>query len=322
MEERRFHLGRYKMQLGLMTIFCLVILFFIGTSPTVFLRPTIYLAYLTTIPFVGIMALGLTFVLASGEIDLSFPSVMAFAGYVCAVAIDATGSVTVGILAGLASGALIGCLNGLIIRKIGVPSIVVTLGMSFLIRGAVNLLSQGLGKSLTFLQNTPWHTVLVGKLAGKFPAHAIWFAALTVLFWFILYRHRFGNHVLFSGDNEDAARMMGVNVDRVKIMVFALMGVMAAFAGLIDSFRLLKWWPTMGEGFMLTTMASAFVGGTSMFGGEATIFGTFIGAFLIGSLEAGIVAAGLSGFWTQFIYGLLILIAVTVHTVLRKGRVA
>lgn len=73
------------------------------------------------------------------------------------------------------------------------------------------------------------------------------------------------------------------------------MGMMAAFAGLIDSFRLLKWWPTMGEGYMLTTMASVFVGGTSMFGGEATVFGTFIGAFLIGSLEAGIVAAGLSG---------------------------
>jgi simple sugar transport system permease protein len=320
MEERRFHLGRYKMQLGLVAIFCLVILFFIVTSPTVFLRPTIYLAYLTTIPFVGIMALGLTFVLASGEIDLSFPSVMAFAGYVCAVAIEATGSVTVGILAGLASGAVIGSLNGLVIQKIGVPSIVVTLGMQFLIRGAVNLLSQGLGKSLTFLYGSPWHTVLVGKVAGKFPTHAIWFAALAILFWFLLYRHRFGNHVLFAGDNEDTARMMGVNVDRVKIMVFALMGVLAAFAGLIDSFRLLKWWPTMGEGFMLTTMASVFVGGTSMFGGEATILGTFIGAFLIGSLEAGIVAAGLSGFWTQFIYGLLILIAVTVHAVLRKER--
>jgi len=313
-------LRKYKMQIGFLAIFGLVILCFIVTSPEVFLRPSIYLAYLSTIPFVGIMALGLTFVLASGEIDLSFPSVMAFAGYVCAVAIGATGSVTVGILAGLASGAVIGSLNGLVIRKIGVPSIVVTLGMGFLIRGAVNLLSQGLGKSLTFLRGTPWHTVLVGKVGGLIPAHAIWFVGLAVILWFVLFRHRFGNHVLFSGDNEDAAWMMGINVNRTKMMVFALMGVLAAFAGIIDSFRLLKWWPTMGEGYMLTTMASVFVGGTSMFGGEGTILGTFVGAFLIGSLEAGIVAAGLSGFWTQFIYGLLILIAVTVHTVLRKER--
>lgn len=320
MTKPTIELRKYKMQIGLTLIFGLVILLFIITSPDVFLRPSIYLAYLTTIPFVGIMGLGLTFVLASGEIDLSFPSVMAFAGYVCAVMVDLTGSVTVGIIAGLLSGAVIGALNGLFIRKIGIPSIVVTLGMMFLIRGAVNLLSGGLGKSLTFLMGTPWRSILVGKIGGKFPAHALWFLGLAVVLWFVLFRHRFGNHVLFSGDNEGAAQMMGINVDWVKIKVFILMGVLAAFAGIIDSFRLLKWWPTMGEGFMLTTMASVFVGGTSMFGGEATILGTFIGAYLIGSLEAGIVAAGLSGFWTRFIYGFLILVAVTIHTVLRKGR--
>lgn len=212
MQKRMLCLGNYKMQIGLSVIFCLTIVFFILTSPSVFLRPTIYLAYLNTIPFVGIMALGLTFVLASGEIDLSFPSVMAFAGYVCAVTINALRSVTLGVLAGIAAGAVIGVLNGLVIRKIGVPSIVVTLGMSFLICGVVNLLAQGLSKSLTFLYETPWHKVLVGKLAGKIPAHALWFLDFTVLFWFILYRHRFGNHVLFCGDNEDAARMMGIKM--------------------------------------------------------------------------------------------------------------
>ncbi len=320
MIKTSFDLRKYKMQIGLILIIGLVILLFIITSPEVFLRPSIYLAYLTTIPFVGIMGLGLTFVLASGEIDLSFASVMAFAGYVCAVMVDLTGSVTVGIIGGLLSGAVIGALNGLFIRKIGIPSIVVTLGMMFLIRGAVNLLSGGLGKSLTFLIGTPWHSILVGKIGGRFPAHALWFLALAVVLWFVLFRHRFGNHVLFSGDNEGAAWMMGINVDWVKIKVFILMGILAAFAGIIDSFRLLKWWPTMGEGFLLTTFASVFVGGTSMFGGEATILGTFIGAYLIGSLEAGIVAAGLSGFWTRFIYGFLILVAVTIHTILRKGR--
>jgi len=315
----KIELGRYRMQLGLIVVFFLVFALFIITSPRVFLRPTIYLAFLSTVPFVGIMGLGLTFVLVSGEIDMSFPSVMAFSGYICATVFSATGSVALGVLGGLVSGAGIGMLNGLFVRKIGIPSIVVTLGMMFLVRGCVNVLSGGLGKSLTALIGNPWYNVLVGKVGGLIPAQSLWFIALSIILWFILFRHEFGNYVLFVGDNEGAARMMGINVDKTKTMVFVLMGALSAFAGLIDSFRLLKWWPTMGEGFMLTTFATVFVGGTSMFGGEGSILGTFIGAFLIGSLEAGIVAAGLSGFWTQVIYGLLILIAVTIHTLLRRG---
>lgn len=313
----KLDLSKYKMQMGLIAIFLLIFGLFIITSPRVFLRPTIYLAFLSTVPFVGLMGLGLTFVLANGEIDLSFPSVMAFAGFVCAVTFAFTGSAFLGTLGGLISGAVIGMLNGLFIRKIGIPSIVVTLGMMFLLRGSVNILSGGLGRSLTALIDNSWRNALVGDL-GPLPVQALWFALLAVVFWFILFRHKFGNHILFVGDNEGAAKVMGINVDRTKIMVFMLMGVMAGLAGVIDSFRLLKWWPTVGEGYMMTTFATVFVGGTSMFGGQGTILGTFLGAFLIGSLEAGIVAAGLSGFWTQFIYGLLILIAVSVHTLLRK----
>jgi simple sugar transport system permease protein len=320
MKFTNIELSKYKMQVGLIIIFSLVLALFMITSPRVFLRPTIYLAFLATIPFVGIMGLGLTFVLVSGEIDLSFPSVMAFSGYVFAIVFSATGSIFLGILSGLASGAVIGMLNGLLVSKIGIPSIVVTLGMMFLIRGFINVLSGGLGKSLTSLMGNPWHSALAGKTGGLIPAQSLWFLALAVILWFILFRHGFGNRVLFVGDNEDAARMMGVKVDKTKTMVFILMGLLAAFAGLIDSFRLLKWWPTMGEGYLMTTIATVFVGGTSMFGGEGTILGTFIGAFLIGSLEAGIVAVGLSGFWTQVIYGLIILIAVTIHTLLRRGE--
>jgi len=319
MRAGRIDLTRYRMQLGLITIFFLILALFMITSPRVFLRPTIYLAFLSTIPFVGIMGLGLTIVLVSGEIDLSFPAVMAFSGYVCATVFSATGSLILGTIGGLASGAGIGLFNGVLIRKVGIPSIVVTLGMGFLIRGLVNVLSGGLGKSLTALMGNPLYHFLAGKAGGIIPVPALWFIALAIALWFILFRHKFGNCVLFAGDNEGAAWMMGINVDRTKTMVFVLMGILAAFAGLIDSFRLLKWWPTMGEGYMLTTFATVFVGGTSMFGGEGSMLGTFIGAFLIGSLEAGIVAAGLSGFWTRLIYGLLILIAVTIHTLLRRG---
>jgi len=98
------------------------------------------------------------------------------------------------------------------------------------------------------------------------------------------------------------------------------MGVMASLAGILSCYRMRTWWPTMGEGYMMMTMAAAFVGGTSMAGGEATIFGTFLASFLIGSLEAGIVAAGLSGFWTRFICGLLIIISVTIHVLVKRKK--
>jgi len=319
MKVGRIDFGKYKVQIGLIAMFFAILALFMITSPRVFLRPTIYFAFLSTVPFVGIMGLGLTLVLVSGEIDLSFPSVMALSSFFCAVIFHTTGSLVLGILVAFAVGIGIGTLNGILIRKIGIPSIVATIGMMFAIRGCVNILSGGLGQSLVALLGNPLHSALVGKVGGKIPAQSLWFIGLAIFMWFILFRHRFGSQVLFVGDNEDAARMMGVKVDIVKTTVFIIMGVLASFAGLIDSFRLLKWWPTMGEGFLMTTIAAVFVGGTSMFGGEGSILGTFIGAFLIGSLEAGIVAAGLSGFWTQLIYGVLIVTAVTIH-ILVKGR--
>ncbi|MCK4599656.1 ABC transporter permease [Candidatus Bipolaricaulota bacterium] len=309
---------KYKMQCGLIVIASLIMILFMATSPKTFLRPQIYLAFLSTVPFIGIMAVGITVVLVSAEIDLSFPAVMGFAGFAFATGYEFTGSLLVGVVMACAAGAIVGTINGLMVTKIGIPSIIITLGMQFLIRGAVNILASGMAKSMRGIVESPVFHALVGKVGGVIPAQSLWWLAITVIVWFMLFRHKFGDHVLFVGDNQETARMMGINVVRTKTLVFIAMGILAAFAGVLNTCRLQTWWPTMGDGYLMMVMAAAFVGGTSMFGGEGTILGTFIGAFLIGSLEAGIVAAGLSGFWTRFVYGLLILIAVTVHAYLRK----
>jgi simple sugar transport system permease protein len=120
------------------------------------------------------------------------------------------------------------------------------------------------------------------------------------------------------GDNVESARLMGVNVARTKVLVFALVGVASAFAGLVVSLQLLYYWPTLGDGYLLNTLASVFLGGTSVFGGTGTIFGTFVGAFIIGAINAGIVAVGLAGFWTQLIYGLIIVISVSLQTLIAR----
>ena len=315
-------LKRYKISVALVIVSLLTLSLFMLVSPKVFLCSRIYLAFLSTIPIIGILALGLTLVLIVGEIDLSFPSVVALSGLIFAEIFISTGSSLLGLIGALAFGAMVGVANGLLITKIGIPAIVATLGMQFLLRGASNVLAGGLARVLRGITGTPLHTALVGTVGGGIPAQSIWFLGLAILFAIILFRHKFGDHILFVGDNANTASMMNINVDKTKIMVFVVMGLLAAFIGVLASLRLRTWWPTLGEGYLMTTMATVFVGGTSMFGGVGTIFGTFVGAFLIGSLEAGIVAAGLAGFWTRLIYGLLILISVTIHTLLKikKGR--
>ena len=112
--------------------------------------------------------------------------------------------------------------------------------------------------------------------------------------------------------------MMGIPVNRVKMLVFAQLGFFAAFAGVVASLEVLYYWPTLGEGYLLRTIASVFLGGISVFGGMGTVFGTFVGCMIIGSLETGIISIGLTGFWTQFIYGLVIVISVSIHSILRR----
>ncbi len=304
-----------------MIITFLVWLLFITVSPSAFLSPRIYYSFMTTVPFVGLLALGLTFVLAIGEIDLSFPSTMAVGGMAFSMVYLASGSIIMGIFAALLGGAAVGIVNGLLVTKVGMPSIVATLGMMFFVRGAVVLISDGSSYSLRNLGANPLYAIFTGSVF-TIPAQTIWFLFLSIFLGFILYRHKFGDNVLFTGDSEKTSQLMGINVSRTKIAVFVLMGMLAALSGSMDVFRLRTWWPTQGQGYFMTAFATVFVGGTSMKGGQGTVIGTFIAAFLIGSLEAGIVAAGLAGFWTQLIYGFLIIISVTIHTFLRRRKMA
>ncbi len=146
----------------------------------------------------------------------------------------------------------------------------------------------------------------------------LWTVFVALLVAFLLNRHRFGAHVYLIGDNIESARLMGINVRQRKMLLFVLMGLGAAFAGLLASLEVTYFWPTLGDGYLLTTIASVFLGGTSVFGGTGTVLGTFVACFIIGAINAGIVAIGLTGFWTQLIYGLIVVISVTLQTVLSR----
>jgi simple sugar transport system permease protein len=145
-----------------------------------------------------------------------------------------------------------------------------------------------------------------------------WLVGVAVIAWVLLNRHRLGNNAYVVGDNAQTARLMGVPIRRTRVMLFVLSGLAAALAGLMNSLQIVSFFPSMGTGFLLPTLAAVFVGGTSVFGGRGSIYGTFLGAFMIGGIAAGIVAVGLTDFWTQLIYGAIILIAISIHAILQR----
>lgn len=308
------HPRHYRLQLSIFVVLLLLFALFIMVRPKVFLSYDIYYAFMSTIPVTAILALALTLVVISGQIDLSFPSIMGFAGWVFTSVFAATGNIYLAMLLCLISGAFGGIVNGLIVTKIGIPSLIATIGTMFFWRGVIMVLSGGLGQTLVPARGTLLFDALVGRLPGRIPAQALWTVVIAVALWFLLNRHRFGSHVYFVGDNAESARMMGINVDRVKILTFMQMGIFAAFAGVLASLEVRYLWPTLGEGYLLRTIASVFVGGTSVFGGAGTLFGTFVGVMIIGSLEAGIIAMGMTGFWTQLIYGFIIVLSLSIYS--------
>lgn len=309
---------KFRLQWGILLVFLLLLILFVIGSPRAFLSPRIYLAIMATVPFTGVMALGLTFVIINGEIDLSFPSVMAVSGFIFTIVFIATGSAVLALVGALIMGLAAGFLNGVLVTKVGVPSIVATIGTMFLWRGAVYVASGGVARALGAVRDTALYQVLVGRVGGVIPVQFLWLLLIVVASWFILNRHSFGNDVYFVGDNKSSAAVMGINVGRTKIFVFALVGLLTAFASVLNNLELSTWWPSQGLGYFMTTFAIVFVGGTTVGGGRGTIFGTLIGTFIIGILEAGVVASGFGGFWTQLACGLIIIVSVSMHAMMRK----
>jgi len=320
--KEKFSLSKFARQngtqLGIFAVFIALWALFIFAAPDTFLSPNIYWAFMATIPFFAIMAMPLTIAVICGEIDLSFPSIMAMGMVAFILTYDATGLIWLAFAAALAMGVSAGLLNGVLVVFLGIPSLVATIGTQFFWRGMVLVLTEGSSGTLVYSKETLLQPFLVAKNGGALPMQFIWLVIIAIICWILLNRTRFGAHVYLIGDNAESAALMGVNTRRTRILVFVLVGVISAFAGVIASLFVTFFWPSLGEGYLLSTLASVFLGGTSVFGGVGTIFGTFLGAFIIGAIEAATVAVGLTGFYTKLIYGLIIVISVSMHAFLRR----
>jgi len=304
-------------QIGITVAFLALWLAFIIGAPSTFLSAPIYLAFAETTPYFAIVALFLTMVIIAGDIDLSFISEMSLSLVGFVFTWQATGSVELGILSALLVGALCGLCNGLIVTYIGIPSLVVTIGTQFLFGGLTLVLVNGRSYPLVATNTSVSYGLLAGKI-GTIPIQFFWLVALAVVAWVLLNRHRLGQNAFVIGDNPQAAQLMGIPVRRTRITLFVLTGMAAALAALMNALSLNNFYPNLGSGYLLPTLAAVFVGGTSVFGGRGSMYGTFLGAFMIGGIQAGIVAVGLTDYYTQFVYGAVILAAVSIHAILQR----
>lgn len=308
---------RYASQIGITIAFITLWLVFLFLAPDTFGSDRIYKSFAQTTPYFAIMAMAVTMIIVAGDIDLSFGSIMALGMVGFVWTWEATDNVLLGAIASLSIGAGAGLFNGLVVTIIGLPSLVVTIGTQFLFRGLMLVLVAGRSFSFGETRGDLTRDVFVGK-PFEIPMEFWWLVLVTIVAWVLLNRHRLGQNTYVIGDNAQTARLMGTPIKRTRVTLFVLSGLAAALAGLLNSLQFASFFPSMGSQILLPTLAAVFVGGTSVFGGRGSIYGTFLGALMIGGIGAGIVAVGLTDFYTNLIYGAIILISISVHAVLQR----
>ena len=200
-------LRTYMLQIGIVFVAVFIWALFLIAAPRTFLSGNIYVSFMSTTPFFALVALPLTFIIIIGEIDLSFPSLMALGMTAFDVVFVATGSVSLGFVACILAGIVAGYLNGIIVVKIGIPSLVATIGTQFLWRGVVLVVTNGNGLGMTQVQQTIWFPAFVGRIGGVVPAQFVWTIAMGIVLWIVLNRTKFGAHVYLTGDNIESARL-------------------------------------------------------------------------------------------------------------------
>ena len=305
--------GRQVGTLGGLVLLCLLLTL---RSPY-FLTVSNLLNVLEQTAINAVIAVGMTFVIVSGGIDLSVGSMVAFSGVLLASALQAPLPLPVAIAVGLLAGALCGLVNGLLVTLGRLPPFIATLGMMSVARGAALVFTSG--RPVSGFE-ADFRALATGRVLGL-PGPVLAAAAVYVLAHLLLTRTRFGRYVYAIGGNEEATRLSGVPVRFHKTMVYVLSGVMSALAAVLLTARLNSAQPIAGMMYELDAIAAAVIGGTSLLGGSGSLGGTLVGALIMGVLRNGLNLLGISSFLQQIVIGVVIIVAVLVDSILKRpGR--
>jgi ribose transport system permease protein len=273
----------------------------------------------------GVLALGVTFVIITGGIDLSVGTVMTLSAVMTGVFITVWHlPVPLGILAGLATGGSAGFVSGTVIARMRIPSFIATLGMLNIAKGLALVIS---GLKPIYFNDTPeFNRMAMGSIAAGIPLLEVPNAVLVlfgaaIVASLILTRTVLGRYAFALGSNEEATRLSGVNVARWKIAIYTLAGVFSGLGGVLIAARLNSAQPSLGQGYELDAIAAAVIGGTSLSGGEGSILGTVIGAFIISTLTNGLRILSVPQEWQTVVTGAIVIVAVYLDIV-RRGQSA
>lgn len=296
--------------------FSLIALFvFLSIASPYFLSATNLAAVVRQTAVINIMALGMTLVIVSGGIDLSVGAILAFAGTIGTMALAAGMPLGVGLLIGVLCGFAWGFVNGLLTTTLQMPPFIVTLGTLGIVRGLTLIISGGLP-----VVGMPREFAFLGEGSiGGVPFVLLVLLACSVVTYFILHSTKLGRYTYAIGSNKDAAIYAGIPVAGYTIAVYAISGMLTGISGMIEASRLMTGQPTAGQGYELQVIAAVVIGGGSLTGGEGSVVGTLIGAFIMGLLSNGSDLLGINPYVQQAIIGAVIIVAVALDEA-RKRR--
>lgn len=304
------NISKYKSLIGLVLL-CIVITI---VTPN-FLSISNITNVFTQVSVNAIIAIGMTFVILTGGIDLSVGSTLAISGAVGASIVKSTGNVFLAIIVAAVIGIAVGLINGLLVSKGKLQAFIVTLATMTIFRGATLVFTDG-----NPISKLPEAFVKIGNgKLGFMPIPVIITIIIAIIAVYALSQTRFGRYLYALGGNEDASRLSGINTDKIKTLVYVVSGFASAIAGVIITSRIGSASPNAGTGFELDAIAAVVIGGTSLAGGEGTITGTLIGALIIGVLNNGLNLMNVSPFYQSIVKGLVILIAVLLDKKSRKN---
>lgn len=264
----------------------------------------------------AIIVIGMAILLASGGFDLSVGSVMALSSTVVAMLLLSGMPIPLAVLCGLLLGAVAGVFNGVLVTGLGINPLIATLGTMSIARGIALVLTEGFS-----LSSLPESFGWVGKATvGGFPVMVLITILLVAVFDMAVRHTRFFRQVYFIGANEKAAMLSGIHVTRVRIILYALTGVLAALAGVLLASRLMSGTPTAGNGIELQVLAAAVIGGASLRGGEGTILGAFLGVVFVALINNTMTMLAVSIYWQMIVIGGVLVCAVALDMLIRSKR--
>jgi len=298
-------------------IFVLLIGFFWIMLGNTFVSFDNILTILRQTAMISIMAIGMTFALSTGEIDLSVDSIIAFAAITTAMVLRATDNIILSVLAGIGIGVAIGFFNGAIVAWIKVPSFLVTLASMGIIGG----LSRWITKNQAIaIGNDTYNNIFGSGDLGFVPGLFVWTFFVTVVGYLALKKTAFGKRIIATGGNEIAAIYTGINTRIIKLKALIISSTSAALAGMLYAGRMHGARYTMGEGFALSVIAATVIGGTALYGGKGSIIGSLIGALVIGIINNGLILMGFNVSQQMVFKGIILIVAISINTQMELKR--